>query len=348
MICPRCNLLMSLDGSCDCPEQDRTPLPRPTFGRVNVRAEVLDLIAKPYAAPSLDVKIALSGNPCRVPACGYLAGDAYICPSCVEAWECDLGNVTAMVEDLELAQRKQVHFGDPCGGSRSKPDNAIPLDDDDRILFADPKMPVPKDDQTQGPGKVEFAKWAARVALDNRRASYWLGRLRNELVGQIRLICESGHLKTPELRDDTVAMSRWLLRQAGRIAYLPEQDGYGLVHDLAQMMADCTQAIDAPARRKYVRVCEDCGLGVWARDEKARCACGREYDVAAEYEARIVVARDSWVTLLEAANASGTKLDTIKKWIKRGKIEMHGTDQQRVQYGDVLDLAASAKDARTA
>ena len=104
-------------------------------------------------------------------------------------------------------------------------------------------------------------------------------------------------------------------------------------------------AIDAPARRKYVRVCEDCGLSVWARDEKARCACGREYDAAAEYEARIIVARDAWVTLLEASGASGTKLDTIKKWIRRGKIEAHG-DPQRVRYGDVLDLAAAAKTAK--
>ena len=268
-----------------------------------IRVVSLDLEAKPYANPQ-QVRIQLSGNPCRVPSCGYLAGDAYVCPSCVEAWECDLGNVAAMVEDLGIAERKQARFSDGGAGGQNQ------------------AQPMPAD----------------------LRAGYWQHRLRGELVGQIRLICESGHIKTPELRDDTVAMSRWLLRQAGRVAYLPEQDGYGLVHDLAQMMADCTQAIDAPARRKYVRVCEDCGLGVWARDEKARCACGREYDAAAEYEARMVIARDAWVTIREASDASGAKVDTIKKWIRRNKLDAHGTDPLRVMYGTVLDLTCESKE----
>jgi len=291
-----------------------------------MRAVSLDLEAKPYANPQ-QVRIQLSGNPCRVPACGYLAGDAFICPSCVEAWECDLGNVAAMVEDLEVAARKQVRFGTREGNALAA--NGSTTSETRHLHTRHPN-------HTEPPMPADL------------RAGYWQHRLRGELVGQVRLICESGHITIPALRDDTVAMSRWLLRQSARIAYLPEQDGWGLIHDLAQMMADCTQAIDAPARRKYVRVCEDCGLGVWARDDKARCACGREYDAAAEYEARIVVARDAWVTLLEASSASGTKLDTIKKWIRRGKggqcMETSGSEPQRVRYGDVLDWAAAAKE----
>lgn len=34
----------------------------------------LDLATRPYARPA-EVKIMLSGNPCQVPGCGYLAGD---------------------------------------------------------------------------------------------------------------------------------------------------------------------------------------------------------------------------------------------------------------------------------
>jgi hypothetical protein len=266
------------------------------------RVVSLDLAAKPYASPSLDVKIALSGNACLVPGCDYLAGDAYICPTCVEAWECQLGNVAALVEDLELAQRKQVRFGDPSGGHSSQTDPPMPID---------------------------------------LAAGYWLHRLHNELVGQIRLICEVNGLDVPRL-DTTVAMSRWLLGQSARIAYLPEADGWGLIHDLDQCYRDCVGQIDAPARRKYVRVCE-CGLSVWATRETARCACGAEYDVEAEYEARMEFARDALVTLAEAADGGMAKLDTIKKWIRRGKIDAHG-EPQRVRYGDVLDLAASAKE----
>jgi len=322
----------------------------------------LDLEAKPYASPQ-EVKLWLSGNPCRVPSCGYLAGDGYVCPTCVEEWEVHLGNVTALVEDLELAQVGRVKFGNREGnaitssppnpmtwtenrrGARVKPgkgqDTSIPLDDDDRILFADSKMPVPADDQTVGPGKVEYAKWAARVALDNRRASYWLDRLRNELVGQIRLICDVCSIDVPEL-DTTVAMSRWLLGQSARIPVLPEQDGWGMVHDLDQVYRDAVDAIDAPQRRKYVKVC-DCGLSVWARGEKAKCSCGKVYDVAKEHDARVEVARDYLVSVPDAARASGAKANTVYRWTYRGRLATHGSEQM-VRYGDVLDLHAAAKE----
>jgi len=345
------------------------------------RVVSLDLEAKPYANPQ-DVRIQLSGNPCRVPSCGYLAGDGYVCPTCVEEWEVHLGNVAALVEDLELAQIGRVKFGtregnalvttgkkyDPTDSESVQPrhmharkpgraDKSIPVDDDDRILFADPKMPVPADDQTVGPGKIPYAAWASRVSLDSRTASYWLDRLRCELVGQIRLICEVNTLDIPKLAT-TVAMSRWLLGQCGRIAYLPEQDGWGMVHDLDQVYRDCVDAIDSPARRKYVRVC-DCGLSVWARDEKARCACGKVYDVTAEHDARVRKAEDYLVTVNEAINMSGVKRGTLRSWMRRGRLEIRTQEipversdgviahmvQQVIRYGDVVALnEAESKD----
>lgn len=273
----------------------------------------LDLEVRPYATPA-PVRINTSGNPCRVPHCDMLAGDGYICPSCVESWEVNLGNITALVEDLEIAERKAVRFA-PSGGSSS--------------------------------GEPEIA---------NLAAGYWLGRLRNELVGQIRLICETGHIKVPELRDNTVAMSRWLLRQSARLPKMGEDEGWGLVHDLDQMVRDCLTVIDAPARRKYVLECETCSLAVWARGdaETARCACGAEYDVAAEHEARMMVARDYLVTIDEAAAMAKVRAGTIRQWIARGRVQQHGTkevdilrDNQfvvrrevaLVKYGDVVKMA---------
>jgi len=331
------------------------------------RVVSLDLEAKPYAIAQ-PVRIQLSGNPCRVPSCGYLAGDGYVCPSCAEEWEVHLGNVTALVEDLELAQRGQVRFGSHEGnalvatppnpmtwtenrrGARVKPGKGknvgIPLDAKERVLFADPKMPVPADDQTVGPGKIEYAKWAARVAVDNRRASYWLDRLRNELVGQIRLICDVNSIDVPKL-DTTVAMSRWLLGQSARIAVLPEQDGWGMVHDLDQVYRDCVDCVDAPARRKYVRVCE-CGLSVWATRETVRCACGKVYDVEAEHDARMLDARDYLVTLREAATLAKIPLNTVRSWANpaRGRLDCHVDlkGDRRVRFGDVADLAATRRE----
>ena len=325
MICPRCNLLMSLDGSCDCPEQDRVPLARTMFRRVNVRLEALDLEARAYANPSLDVKIALSGNPCLVPSCDYLAGDGFVCPTCVEEWEVHLGNVTALVEDLELAQRKQARFGTREG-------NALVANG--RTTSETRHLHTRHPNHIEPPMPVDL------------RAGYWLDRLRNELVGQIRLICEVNALDVPKL-DTTVAMSRWLLGKAYRIAYLPEQDGWGLVHDLDQTYRDCVDAIDAPSRRKYVRVC-DCGLSVWARGEKSRCACGKVYDVEAEHDARMDDARDYLVTLREAATLAKIPLNTVRSWANpaRGRlaVRVDHRGERVVRFGDVADLAATRRE----
>ena len=342
MICPRCNLETALDGSCDCPEQDRTPLPRPSFRRVNVRLEVLDLAAKPYANPSLDVKIALSGNPCLVPSCGYLAGDGYVCSSCVEEWEVHLGNVAVLVEDLEVAARKQVRFGGRGGNAATMTGKKYDPTDSDSVPQRHLHTRHPN--HTENPTPVDL------------RASYWLDRLQTELVGQIRLICDVNSIDVPEIAT-TVAMSLWLLGQAAQLPRLPEQDGWGLVHDLGQVYRDCVDTIDAPKRHKYVRVCE-CGLSLWAKHDAttAKCACGHVYDVAAEHAARIDKARDRLVTIDEAATLSGAKRGTIRQWINRGRIEAQGKrwveilrdegvivrrEVAIVRYGNVADLLAA-------
>jgi hypothetical protein len=283
----------------------------------------LDLEARPYAIAQ-HVQFILSGNPCRVPSCEYLAGDAFICPSCVEEWEVHLGNMTALVEDLEVAQRKQVRFGTREGNA---------LASNGKMTSETRHMHTRHPSHTEPPMPVDLT------------AGYWLTRLHAELVGQIRLICDVCSLDVPALTT-TVAMSRWLLGQTARLPLLPESDGWGLVHDLDQVYRDAVQAIDAPARKKYVRVC-DCGLAVWSSRETARCACGAEYDVAAEHEARVEVARDYLVTISEAAALAHIPMRTVRNWIdpKRGsKLEVKGTREgvQLVRFGDVADLAGGA------
>ena len=40
-------------------------------------------------------------------ACGRPAGDAFVCPTCLDALEVHLGDVPALVEDLEVAAQKR-------------------------------------------------------------------------------------------------------------------------------------------------------------------------------------------------------------------------------------------------
>lgn len=331
MICPRCNLETALDGSCDCPEQDRTPLPRPTCRRLNSRTEQLDQQHMSHGY-HVDEKGQLQttqvntrdGNPCMVSWCQRRAGDGYVCAQCVEDWETCLGDVAALVEDLQVAARKDVRFGTREGNAVAATGKSDPTET--RHLH------------TRHPNHVEQS-----MPVD-LRASDRLAELTTELVGQVRLICDTNHIDIPTL-DGPVAMSRWLLGQARRLPYLGEQDGAGLVADLTKAYLAGVAAIDAPARRKYVTECT-CGLAVFAHGEaeKVTCACGVDYDVAGQYAERMKRAEDSLVTVLEAT-ASGAKLDTIKKWIKRGSLMTVGTEPKRVKYGDVLALTTRAKEA---
>lgn len=281
-----------------------------------MRAVSLDLAARPYARPSLDVKVALSGNPCQVPGCDRLAGDAYVCPTCVESWEVQLGNMTSLVEDLEIAMRKQARFGDQTG-----------------IRSVEPPLPF------------------------DMRAAYHLSILRAELAGQVSLIASIYGLKTPA--PNIVAMSRWLLCQAGRVATVVRaaplegapDNGADLVSGLDAAYRNAVRAIDTPVRAKYVCVCSTCGLSVWSPGAVAKCACGRVYDVDAEHEARMEAARDYLVTISEAATLAKVPFSTVQFWAdpKRGnRLEICGErDGARlVRFGDVADLA-SARD-RTA
>ena len=134
MICPRCNLETALDGSCDCPEQDRTPLPRTTFRRVNVRLVALDM-QHALSGYHVDEKGRLQstlmttgdGNPCVVDWCQRRAGDGYVCAQCVEDWETCLGDVASLVEDLQIAG-SELRYADPrrWRSPRSWPPATVP------------------------------------------------------------------------------------------------------------------------------------------------------------------------------------------------------------------------------
>jgi len=269
------------------------------------------------------------GNPCTVRACMRRAGDGYVCAQCVEEWETCLGDIPALVEDLNIAIRKDARFGTREGNAVASTGGYDPTRADSI---------QPRHLHTRHPNHVEPPD------MYDARASDRLAELGNELVGQVRLICESQGLEVPALGGDVVGMSRWLLGMADRLTYLPEQDGAGLVGDLTRVYLASVAAIDAPARKKYVTGCS-CGLAVFAHseDDRTTCACGITYDVAEQHAERMKRAADRLVTVAEAT-ASGAKKDTIKKWIKRGRLMTVGSDPQRVRYGNVLDLVSEMKE----
>jgi hypothetical protein len=351
MICPRCNLETALDGSCDCPEQDRVPLARPTFRRVGVRLEILDL---QYALSGYHVDehgrlqstlmMTGDGNPCMVAHCQRRAGDGFVCRQCVEDWETCLGDVAALVEDLEVAARKQVRFGTREGNAASTTGKRYDPTDSESVQ--------PRHLYTRHPNHIENP-----MPIDLRAADR-LAELGTELVGQVRLICETNRIEIPPLGCDVVAMSRWLLGQSSRLPFLPEQDGAGMVADLTKVYLAGVAAIDAPARKKYVTECS-CGLAVFAHGEadKVTCACGIEYDVSGQYAERMKRAEDRIVTIAEAHQLSKIPLNTLKSWVRRGRLDTRGkmqvvkvnddgtvrtTEKETIRYGDAIALREHA------
>ena len=296
--------------------------------------------------PDVQLMKVEAGEPCRV--CGRGAGNAFICRQCAEEWERHLGNVPSLLEDLDLAAQRRVRFG----GSEGNPVAATGGYDPTRADSVQPRhlhtrkpshanrqAPIDKIDDTV---RLEAVRKWINSGPGDLHAGEIVGEIRNELVGQVRAMCETFDLDVPDLGSDAAGMSRWLLTQADNIRLMDDADG--LIRDLDHAMQRGVMAIDAPQRPKYVTGCS-CGLAVFAHleDDKTTCACGITYDVAEQHAERMKRAADRLVTVAEAT-ASGAKEDTIKKWIKRTKLETFGSDPKRVRYGDVLDLVSEMKE----
>jgi len=311
---------MSLDGSCDCPEQDRTPLPRPTFRRVGVRLEALDMQHASHQYAAAQTMRSESGNPCQV--CGRGAGDAFICAQCAEQWEVHLGNVPSLVEDLTIAAQKRVRFG----GREGNPTAATGGYDPTKSESVQPRHL-----HTRHPSHVENPLPVDLHATDQ------LAALQVELVAQTLAMCDTFSLDVPDLGSDTAAISRWLLCQADNLRRM--DDAHGLVADLDHAMHRGVNAIDAPERSKYVCQCT-CGLAVWAPPGESIivCVCGHAYDVETTRAKRLLTAHDYLLTVREAHTLSSVPQSTIKSWIKRGRLTIRGTRTDRIEamYGEVI------------
>lgn len=289
-----------------------------------------------------------AGEPCRV--CGRGAGNAFICRQCAEEWEVHLGNVPSLLEDLTLAAQRRVRFG----GREGNPTASTGGYDPTKYESVQPRHL-----HTRHPAHLN-------PPMPDLHASAILGELQNELVGQVRAMCETFDLEIPDLGSDTAGMSRWLLTQADNIRLMDDADG--LIRDLDHAMQRGVMAIDAPQRPKYVCACASCGLAVWAPPGATvvTCVCSKTYDVESTRQKRILTAHDYLVTVKEAHALSKAKVNTIKSWIHRGQLNVRGSrlveveavsstgvksvrlkEVQTVRYGDVvnlieIDTAASA------
>lgn len=188
---------------------------------------------------------------------------------------------------------------------------------------------------------LPYAEAAARL----------LHTIRNHLATSIRSLTENRGLPAPTLGDDTVAMSRWLLRHAAAIPLDPA--GPDITAGLRRWHEDSMRAIDAPRERRYIGVCradmngQPCGtpLHAPAGEGTYRCPrCNTGYDVAAQLEQIAARVRDVTATvdeLVTLAYRDGHKITqkVIEGLVRRGRLQQVGKSRPaRYRAGDLLGL----------
>lgn len=207
----------------------------------------------PYYRPATNLPTPEHGPVC---VCGRPAGDAFVCPACVDLLEVHLGDVPALVEDLEVAaeKRDRVTVGTRRARMPQEPLSVL----DGHWWTNEPSSGLLRDS-----GEDVRVTSAAVVADVTRRWSAILGRnrpdraaaaaaldaLHAELVAAVRVLLEPIG-RTYAGDPSSVGLSRWLLRHAHSIALSPA--GGDVARGLARAHRRAMGLIDnAPERVMY-------------------------------------------------------------------------------------------------
>lgn len=256
--------------------------------------------------------------------CGQPVGDqARLCRRCSDLLARDLGDVPALVDELEVSRTRQSR------GAR----------DGSGLINRSEDRPLPWDE----------------------RASEASAVLRSTLVAWVRVVCEERGVRPPV--DDLAAMSGFLLRHhewlRHHVSAAKCADDVGVAVRFCRVRIDRRPKPDltwiGPCRVEHDG-CEDddrgafcCVVEVYAALDATRvlCAvCGAEHEVASRQAWLLDEARDQLATaavIAPALSRLGWNLSdsTIRSWVGRSRLVAHGLDHrgnQMFRVGDVLDL----------
>ena len=188
--------------------------------------------------------------------CGRPAGDAFVCPVCVDLLEVYLGDVPALVEDLEVAaqRRDRVTVGTRRARMPQEPLAVL----DGHWWSLDPSSGLLRDsgDDATVTGEAVVGdvvrRWSAilgRNRPDRAAAAAALDALHAELVSSVRALVEP---RRQQYAGDpsSVGLSRWLLRHVASVRLSPA--GPDVVAGMARAHRRALAIIDnAPERVLY-------------------------------------------------------------------------------------------------
>lgn len=250
-----------------------------------------------------------------------ISDDAYLCVPCTNRLAQDLGEAGALDEELTTTRLRQSKTGGAASGVLSR--------SYDRPLAWDQKA-----------AEIQDA-------------------LRATTVGWVRVVLEErgGPMPTDALPD----MARWLLARLEYLRHHPDAE------EIADEFHDATtrawEIIDRATAKSYAGPCREevpetedhgpvcCVAELHAR-EGARTVickeCQARHDAAARREWLLLVAANQLVPAADLPSILGTpekplSPNTVKSWIKRGRLVAHGKEPALYRVGDAVDLVYPRK-----
>lgn len=288
----------------------------------------------------------------RICDCGRPAGDAFCCPACIDMLEVHLGNVPALIEDLEVAAQRRDRVRSAPRIPRLEPDTQ-------RIFDGWPGFREDVDPETIVTASLVASdaaqRWfrvLGRTRPDKAAAGAAMDALRSSLVSAVKALLEP--LGQTWTGDDTCqAISLWLLQHSASVALSPA--GPDICDDIRRVHRRCVAIIDSAPEMIHYGNCGGCGSSIdvpacasaWQCDE-----CGATYSVDELDQWRRDLAADQLGTvgeLVDFARILGvhTSARQLRWWIEsgrlsdKGKVEYKGNCARLYRLGDVLNLVAS-------
>lgn len=314
---------------------DQTPTHhRPAKPGVVVRLDTYRGL--PYYAPSR-VATPASGVICR---CGRPAGDAFMCPQCVDDLDRCLGDMPALAEDLDVAAQRLARITitsrDP--GHKRDPES---------ILDGWPGFGADTDPDTTVTTSLvvrdvtrRMAAILARTRPDAPQAVSAQDSLHAALVGAVRALCGSVG-QTYNGPDDIVGLSRWLLRNLAAIPLHPE--GPNITAEIVRAHDRALKVIDNDPEKIFYGTCQTimadgapCGqnVSIPVGAESWECQCGTSYNRLQLENDKIEAARGMNLSVKQLAQITGRKPEVIRRWLKRNGIARSGSVEEAGNWVD--------------
>ena len=314
-----------------------------------VRADLSAYRTLPYYPPvERRVSGVDGGRLCR---CGAPCGDAFVCSSCADDLDRCLGDVPALIEDLDIAATRLDRV-------RSWPRTPRPKDSASLLekpvsgwMFADSDTPLHDEIRDRS------LRILGRGRPDNPGPAAARDQLTRVLVTAVAVI-------EPTMPGpfDAVSSSRWLLGHMRRIIGHPEASSIVeqvcKVHDRCYRMVDsapdrtfygyCVGVIQVPAANGKIED-RECGEPVVVSEDARQWTCGRcgyQWDVEFLESDRIERARGKLLTINEIAQWTGDAVRTVQSRLRRngvwasGTREENGRPVQVYEAGVYLDIRA--------